>query len=248
MSAAAGLEMSTAPRVADPETLRSWRSGCAAMTAPRCPGESISGTTVMSPARGEGDDPADLGLAQVLLRHDLGVRVGLDAEALVVGEVQAELVELQVTELAYPVLDPARREVLAGDVEHEPALRFRGPVVHHALRCRAAAVHLLLEGARSVEDAGLRGALDRDPVVLHGEGVRLRARGAVVQTQLDVAVPRVVLARVRQLEFPGQQLALVCETGVVHDDPATGGGAPAGAVGRGVLPYGGNAARGPGEG
>lgn len=47
MEAAAGLEMSTVPRGAVPATLRSWRSGWAAITAPRWPGESISGTTWM---------------------------------------------------------------------------------------------------------------------------------------------------------------------------------------------------------
>ncbi len=46
-SAAAGSEMSTAPRVGVPDAVRSCRSGWAAITAPRWPGESISGTTVM---------------------------------------------------------------------------------------------------------------------------------------------------------------------------------------------------------
>lgn len=36
-----------APSRGVPWTLRSWRSGWARRTAPRCPGESISGTTVM---------------------------------------------------------------------------------------------------------------------------------------------------------------------------------------------------------
>ncbi|SCF87065.1 hypothetical protein GA0115255_109442 [Streptomyces sp. Ncost-T6T-2b] len=45
--AAAGLEMSMEPLDSTPAVLRSWRSGWAASTAPRCPGESISGTTSM---------------------------------------------------------------------------------------------------------------------------------------------------------------------------------------------------------
>ena len=88
-------------------------------------------------ARGEVHDPPDLVLGQVLARDDLGMRVRGDTEALVVREVQAQLVELEVGHLAQPVLDPARGEVLARDVDHQPALRPVRPVPYDAFRHRA---------------------------------------------------------------------------------------------------------------
>ena len=50
--------------------------------------------------RAYADDLAHLALGQMLAEHDLGVALALDPKALVVGEVQVELVELQVGELA----------------------------------------------------------------------------------------------------------------------------------------------------
>lgn len=194
---------------------------------------------------GEIDDLLHLGLGQVLVRDDLGVRVGLDAEGLVVGEVQAQLVELEVAQLAYPVLDPVGAVVLAGDVEREAALRFGGLVLHDALRRGAAAVHRLLQGAGAVVDAGLGGPGDGDPAVPHGHGVRLRVRtlgGLHVEQQVPGALV-VLLPRVRHPEVPGDLLALVGESGVGHDDPVPLLGLPAGAARGGVLTHGGDGAR-----
>ncbi len=50
----------------------------------------------------EGDDVADVRLAEVVLRHDLRVGVRLDTEALVVGEVQPQFVVLQIARLPDP--------------------------------------------------------------------------------------------------------------------------------------------------
>jgi len=65
-----------------------------------CAGMSISGTTVTWFAHGVGDDRADISLRQVLRRHDLGVRVALDPEPLIVGEVEVQVVELDRRHLA----------------------------------------------------------------------------------------------------------------------------------------------------
>ena len=110
---------------------------------------------------GEGEDLPDLRLGEMFGRDDLGVGVGLDPECLVVGEVQAQLVELEVGHLAQPVLDPAHAVVLARDVEVEPALRPVGAVAHVPLGHGAVGAHRLFEGAGSVEDARLVGAGDR---------------------------------------------------------------------------------------
>ena len=108
-----------------------------ASTAPRCPGESISGTTVMCSRAASATIRRTWALVRCGLETISGWRVGLDPEALVVGEVQAELVELEVGHLAQPVLDPAGGEVLAGDVEVEAALRPGRAVAHDALGHRA---------------------------------------------------------------------------------------------------------------
>lgn len=121
----------------------------------------------------EADDRPHLGLGEVLRRHHLGVGAGLDAEGLVVGEVQAELVELEVGHLAQPVLDPGGGVVLARDVEVEAALRPVGAVAHLALRHHAVGAHRLLQGAGPVEDPGLVRPADGDPSVVDVEGVRL---------------------------------------------------------------------------
>ncbi|MGX1118501.1 hypothetical protein RKD37_003864 [Streptomyces ambofaciens] len=194
---------------------------------------------------GEIDDLLRLGLGQVLVRDDLGVRVGLDAEGLVVGEVQAQLVELQVAQLPDPVLDPVGAVVLAGDVEGEAALRFGRLVLHHALRRGAAAVDRLLQGAGAVVDAGFGGPGDGDPAVAHGHGVRLRVR-ALVGPDVEQQVPGalvVLLPGVRHAQLARDLLALVGEPRVGDDDPVLLLRLPAGAAGRGVLAHGGYGAR-----
>lgn len=177
--------------------------------------------------------------------------VGLDPEGLVVGEVQAELVELEVGHLAQPVLDPVRGEVLAGYVEVEPALRFGRGVAHGALRGRTAAAHLLLEGAGAVEHPGLVGSGDADLPVAHGEGVRLGRAGALrPEGQLHVALARGGRLGESDPQLTGQQLALVRQGRAVgrrYDDPRLGAGPPAGAAGRHVFPYGRDGARGGGQ-
>ncbi|GAA3048788.1 hypothetical protein GCM10020000_31450 [Streptomyces olivoverticillatus] len=83
--------------------------------------------------------------------------VALDAEALVVGEVQAELVELEVGHLAQPGLDPVGGEVLAGDVDVEAAAGAVGGVADDAFGKAAAGADGLEDGPGAVEGAGLVG-------------------------------------------------------------------------------------------
>ncbi len=201
------------------------------------------------PGGGEVDDLLDLGLGQVVPGDDLGVRVGLDAEGLVVGEVQAQLVELQVAQLTYPVLDPVGVVVLAGDVQHEAAPLLGRLVLHLALRRGTAAVHGLLQGAGAVVDARLGRPGDGDAAVAHGHGVRLRVRPLVlldVEQQVPGALV-VLLPRVRQPQLARDQTALVGEGGVGDDHAVVLLGLPPRSAGGGVLPHGRYRARRLGE-
>lgn len=200
----------------------------------------------MSPAVGEGDDAADLVLGEGLVGDHLGVRLRLDPEGLVVGEVQAELVELEVAHLAYAVLYPLRAVVLARDVEVESALRAVGPVVDDALGEGAVRLEGLLERTGAVEDARLVGSGDLHLPVAHGERVRLGgARVLVAERQLDVSRRSRLGAPVADLQLLGEQLRLVGEhpAALGDDDGAVPAGLPAGAAGRGVLAHRGDRAR-----
>ena len=201
-------------------------------------------------ARGEGEDPADLGLGEVGAGDDLRVGVGGDPEALVVGEVQAQLVELQVAQLTDAVLDPGRREVLAGDVQHQPPLRLGRPVAYDALGGGAPAGHLLLEGAGAVEDAGLGGGGHGDPAAPDGEGVGLGALRRLSRVQLELDVPGAGGGgpAVRHPQLAGEQLPLVGEAAGGDDHPGRRGGPPARTPGGCVLAYGRDGAGGLGEG
>lgn len=192
----------------------------------------------MSPALGEVEDAAHLGLGQMLLRDDLGVLVGLDPEALVVGEVQAELVVLQISKLTDPVLDPPCREVLARDVQHEPALRLRRTVAYDSLGRRSVRPHRLLQGACPIEHARVGGPADPHPPVFDGHRVRLGSGLLVGERQLYVPGAGLACPRVPELQLPGEQPPFVREVGVVHDHAAPAGRTPAGSAGGRVLAYG----------
>lgn len=202
----------------------------------------------VQPAR-ESEDLPHLRLGEVLRRDHFGVRVGLDTERLVVGEVQAELVELEVGHLAQPVLDPGDGVVLAGDVEVEATLRPVGAVAYLALGHFAVGAHRLLQGSGSVEDTGLVGAADRDPSVVRSEGVRLRGALAGSEGQLHIARAGGDVTPVADLQFPGEQLTLVRErpAAVGDHDPGGRAGPPAGAAGGNVFAYGGDGAGRSGE-
>lgn len=165
--------MSSEPGEGVPDALRSWRSGWARQHRAEVPRRVDLRDDLDVQPGGEGDDLPHLRLGEVLRRHHFGVGAGLDAEGLVVGEVQAELVELEVGHLAQPVLDPADAVELARDVEVEAALRPVGVVTHLALRHHAVGAHRLLQGAGPVEDPGLIGSADPGPSVVDVEGVRL---------------------------------------------------------------------------
>ena len=75
----------------------------------------------------EAHQRADLTPRQRRTGDDLGVTLTGDPPALVVGEVEVQLVELQVGELTDVRCEPAHTEVLSADVDHEPALAVAGP-------------------------------------------------------------------------------------------------------------------------
>ena len=79
----------------------------------------------------EAHQRADLTPRQRRTGDDLGVTLTGDPPALVVGEVEVQLVELQVGELTDVRCEPAHTEVLSADVDHEPALAVAGPVAAH---------------------------------------------------------------------------------------------------------------------
>ncbi len=179
------------------------------------------------PGRGEVDDVADLRLGQVGVGDDLGVGLALDAERLVVGEVELELVELEVAHLADPGLDPVGAEVLARDVQGEAALRAVGGVGDGALGEPALGPPGLEEGAGAVEDPGVAASGDRDLAVLAdqpvalGAAVHLAAGGlpaVLAALELDVAGAGRRLGD-RHLQLVGEQLRLVAERVGGGDDP-----------------------------
>jgi len=131
----------------------------------RWPGASSSGYERHVLAASEGDQGADVVLAERGARDDLGVGAALDAKALVVGEVQVQHVELEVGD--------ARRMRAASQpgvkylrpvVDHQPALGIARPVSAARLvraGCRRAARGELQDGTPAVEQA--RGGGRRDP-------------------------------------------------------------------------------------
>ena len=80
------------------------------------------------------DQRPDLGLREMPLRDDLRMALALDAEALVVAQVQMQVVELEPGELAHVRAQPAGGEVLAADVHHQPSLGVARPVARPAAR------------------------------------------------------------------------------------------------------------------
>ncbi len=201
---------------------------------------------------GQLHDPAQLGLGQVRIGDDLRVGGALDAERLVVGEVELELVELEVAHLADAVLDPLRVEVLAGDVDHEAALRAVGPVPDGAAGNPAAVAQGLEEGAGPVEHPGVGAAGDGDAAEAGGQRVALGAPDLLLggvggQDEFDVAGAGRA-GGVVEVQLLGEQFRLVGRlAGGVGHDAGSGAGLPAGA-GRGVPPpYGGDGVGGGGE-
>ena len=178
---------------------------------------------------GQVQDPTQLGGREVLLGDDLRVRGALQPEALVVREVQAELVHLEVGHLTHPGLDPARREVLARDVQLESALGPAGPVADHTVGQQPGGPHRLQHRPGSVEDPGLVGTGDHGAAVADREPVRLRAAGlAPLQFELHVTVPGGT-GRVAHPEFSGEPPGLVGERPVA-DHAGVLLGLPAGAL------------------
>ncbi len=190
------------------------------------------------PLGGDLEQAAHLVLGEVVVRDDLGVALGLDAERLVVGEVERELVVLEVAQLAYPVLDPVDRVGLAGDVQHEAALRLGGRVLDHALGRARPGAQRLLEGAGAVEDTGLVGRGDQDLPVGDAQLVRLGAAGGVaLHVEADVAALRLGLAAVVDVQLAGEQPALVGQLPVGDDDSAALPRLPPGPARRLVLTH-----------
>lgn len=196
----------------------------------------------------EVQDLPDLGLGEMLLGDDLGMGGRLDTEALVVGEVQPEHIELEVGHLTQPVLDPPRGVVLARDVEVQPALRPAGTVPYDALGHHPVGAQRLLERAGAVEDTGLIGSGDPHPAAARGQGVRLGGAASAPEGQLDIGAGG-GRTPVGDPQLLREQLPLVGETlaAAREDDTAAGGRLPAGAAGGLVLAYGGDTARRPGE-
>jgi hypothetical protein len=134
------------------------------------------------------DDLAHLALGQVLVGHDLRVALALDPKALVVGEVQVQLVQLEIGEQLDLPLDPRGREVTPAVVDHEAALGIARPVAGAAGGDPVAVSQQLEQRSRPVEDARRRARLDAHALT-HLEPVALGAEPAIgrAEAQLDVA-------------------------------------------------------------
>ncbi len=169
----------------------SWSLGWAASTAVRCPGMSISGITRMWWLRARRTMPRTCGFVRWRVGHDLRMRLARDPEALVVGEVQVQLVQLQVRHLADLPPDPARAVVAAPVVDHQPALGVARQVACAARRDAPAVAQHLKHRARAVERPGRRAGLDPQDRP-HGQPVPLAAETAVAgpERHHEVAGPR----------------------------------------------------------
>ena len=186
------------------------------------PGMSISGITRMWRALRVGHEAPHLALREMGVGHDLRMRAAGDPEALVVGEVQVQLVELEVGQLANPRAQPARAEVPAAVVQHQAALGIARPVARRARRDRALAPQELDDAAGAVERAGGGARLDAqhgaylEPVALPPQ---LPVGGA--ERQLDVPGLRGDAGQDRMppAEVRAQQPRLGQRAARGHDDP-----------------------------
>ena len=125
------------------------------------PGMSISGTTVMWWRRASSTSSRTSALVRCRSETISGWRLALDPEALVVAQVQVQVVELQPGQLPDVRAKPVGREVLAAHVHHQPALGIAGPVARPAARHRRVLAQQLQQRAGAVEGAGR--SVRRDP-------------------------------------------------------------------------------------
>ena len=99
-----------------------------------------------------GEDLTNLLLAQILIRHDRRIRLTLDAESEVLGEMHLQRVQLHIRHLADLADEPVFGDVFTRAVYMQTALCYIRVIRDRAIDEIAVADHHGLNGAQAIHD------------------------------------------------------------------------------------------------